>query len=102
MLLDQNMPTNQDGIPGMPPQGRDEDARMVLDSLMQTDHEAMVVVEYVDHTIGIARARELESGLPVALADGATAGFASLAVGQRLLAKITKRQHATAVEDMHI
>jgi len=102
MLLDQPMQTNQDRNPGMPPQARDEDARMQLDSLMQTDHEAMVVVEYVDHAIGIAQARELVSGLPVALADGATAGFASLEVGQRLLARITKRQHATAVEDVQI
>lgn len=81
----------------MPPQATDAEGRELLESLLCPDHFAVVVVEYVDHDIGIARASELVSRLPVALARGATMGFELIELGQRLLAAITQRQHATAI-----
>lgn len=82
----------------MPPQATDAEGREMLESLLFPHHVSVVVVEYVDRDVGIARARELVSWLPVALAEGATIGFESIEVGQHLLATITKRQHATAVQ----
>jgi hypothetical protein len=82
----------------MPPQATDAEAPQMLESLRRTDHVAVVVVEYLDRNVGIARAREILSHLPVAMADGATTGFELIAVGQHLSAHITKRQHATIVE----
>jgi hypothetical protein len=68
--------------------------------LNEVSHEAVVVVEYVDEHLGIAEAREVDSGQPVSLTANKTKGLTPehLRVGATLLAHITRFQHATAVE----
>lgn len=82
--------------PSVAGEGTDAMQRRLLSEAVRS---ALVEVVFLDIHIGIADANEVESGQPVSLSAN-TQGIelAELQVGTRLLAKITRFNHAVSVE----
>lgn len=86
-------------LAGNPPPSRGtEDRERQVRALTTPVRNTMVTIEYVDADLGIADAREIETGQLVSL-NNSTAGvdLGNLKVGSELMAHITRFQHAVKV-----